>query len=126
MALAGDYPVRLICRATGWPRSSLYLGAAPDAGEAELRHALTRLAGAWPTYGYRRLTALLRREGRSGNAKRVRRGVGAPGVAGKAGRGRGGATRNRPPLPRLPEPGGRPGGGPAREGWGGDRTYGPP
>ena len=84
MALARDYPVRLVCRATGWPRSSLYLGATPDAGEAELRHALTRLAGAWPTYGYRRLAALLRREGRSVNPKRVRRVMAALGIAGQA------------------------------------------
>src|SRR5205807_514576 len=72
MALARDYPVRLVCRATGWPRSSLYAAAAPPAGEAELRQALTRLAGAWPTYGYRRLTAPLRRGGRPVDAKRVR------------------------------------------------------
>ena len=84
MALAADYPVRLVCRATGWPRSSLYLDATPAAGEADLRHALTRLAGEWPTYGYRRLTALLRREGRPVNAKRVRRVMAALGIAGKA------------------------------------------
>lgn len=38
-----------------------------------LRAALPQLAGAWPTYGYRRLTALLRRQGHEVNAKRVRR-----------------------------------------------------
>jgi transposase InsO family protein len=60
MALAADYPVRLVCRATGWPRSSLYLRAAAPAGEAGLRAALVRLAGEWPTYGYRRLDVFTR------------------------------------------------------------------
>jgi transposase InsO family protein len=102
MALARDYPVRLICRATGWPRSSLYLGAAPPAGEAELRQALTRLAGEWPTYGYRRLTALLRREGWSVNAKRVRRVMAALGIAGKAVRRRVRTTDSAHGFPRYP------------------------
>src|SRR5262249_4690032 len=43
MALATDYPVRLVCRATGWPRSTFSLRAAP-ADEAGLRAALSRLA----------------------------------------------------------------------------------
>jgi transposase InsO family protein len=102
MALSADYPVRLVCRATGWPRSSLYLGVAPDAGEAELRQALTRLAGAWPTYGYRRLTALLRREGRPVNAKRVRRVMAALGIAGKAVRRRVRTTDSAHGFPRYP------------------------
>jgi transposase InsO family protein len=73
MTLATAYPVRLICRATGWPRSSLYRRAVPPADEGRLRRAVRRLAGAWPTYGYRRLTAMLRREGWTANRKRVRR-----------------------------------------------------
>jgi putative transposase len=102
MALARDYPVRLVCRATGWPRSSLYAAAAPPAGEAELRHALTRLAGEWPTYGYRRLTAMLRREGRPVNAKRVRRVMAALGIAGKAARRRVRTTDSAHGYPRYP------------------------
>jgi transposase InsO family protein len=102
MALSAGYPVRLICRATGWPRSSLYTGAVPDAGEAELRQALTRLAGAWPTYGYRRLTAMLRREGWAVNAKRVRRVMAALGIAGKAVRRRVRTTDSAHAFPRYP------------------------
>jgi transposase InsO family protein len=41
--------------------------------EAALRTAVEKLCLTWPTYGYRRVTALLRREGWSVNAKRVRR-----------------------------------------------------
>ncbi len=44
-----------------------------DAEEAGLREALLRLAEQWPTYGYRRITAMLGREGWAVNSKRVRR-----------------------------------------------------
>ena len=60
--LSVEYPLRLICRATGWPRSSVYHDAAPAADEGRLRRALRRLAARWHTYGYRRLTVMLRRE----------------------------------------------------------------
>jgi putative transposase len=102
MALARDYPVRLICRATGWPRSSLYVAAAPPADEIDLRQVLTRLAGDWPTYGYRRLTALLRRQGRPVNAKRVRRLMAELGIAGKAARRRVRTTDSAHAFPRYP------------------------
>jgi hypothetical protein len=59
LTLAADYPARLICRATGWPCSSVYYDAAPVADEGRLRRALGRLATRWPTYGYRRLTVML-------------------------------------------------------------------
>jgi len=72
MTLAGEYPVRLLCRALDCPRAGLYRPAT-ERDEAEPRRAIERLAGSWPTYGYRRITALLRREGRSVNGKRVRR-----------------------------------------------------
>jgi putative transposase len=72
--LADDYPARLVCRLLGFPRAALYRApAGPPPDEADLTAALRRLAGEWPTYGYRRLTAMLRREGRPVNAKRVRR-----------------------------------------------------
>ena len=50
LTLAAEYPVRLICRATGWPRSSVYHEAASSADESRLRRALGRLAARWPTY----------------------------------------------------------------------------
>ena len=49
-----------------------------------MRRALGRLAARWPTYGYRRLTAMLRREGWSVNGKRVRRLMAEMGLQGKA------------------------------------------
>ncbi len=41
--------------------------------DQELRQALLRLGTEWPTYGYRCLTAQLKREGWNVNSKRVRR-----------------------------------------------------
>jgi putative transposase len=102
MRLAEDYPVRLVCRATGWPRSSLYLTAIAPADEAELRAALVRLAGEWPTFGYRRLTAMLRREGRAVNGKRVRRLMAELGLRGKAPVRRVRTTDSGHAFPRYP------------------------
>ena len=74
MKLADTYPIRLVCRLLDVPRSSVYYAAepAPDA-EALFKTALLDLAGEWPTYGYRRLTALMRRLDLPVNSKRVRR-----------------------------------------------------
>ncbi len=74
MKLAKTYPIRLVCRLLGVPRSSVYYPArtVPD-DEAILKTALLDLAGEWPTYGYRRLTAMMRRLGWRVNGKRVRR-----------------------------------------------------
>ena len=73
MTLAGTYPIRLVCRLLGVPRSSVYYTPQPAADEAMLKTALLDLAGEWPTYGYRRLTAMMKRLGWRVNAKRVRR-----------------------------------------------------
>jgi hypothetical protein len=52
MTLTEQYPIRLVCRLLDFPRSLLYrTPAAPAAAEADLRAALLRLAGEWPTYG---------------------------------------------------------------------------
>ena len=73
MTLADTYPIRLVCRLLGVPRSSVYYTPQPAADEAMLKTALLDLAGEWPTYGYRRLTAMMKRLGWRVNAKRVRR-----------------------------------------------------
>ena len=73
MALKEAYPLRLLCRALGVPRSTLYYRPkGPNPEEALLRGRLRELAGAWPRYGYRRLAALLRGEGFGVGEKRVR------------------------------------------------------
>jgi transposase InsO family protein len=72
MTLATEYPIALLCQALDLARSSYYYRP-PKASDPALQGALLRLAEAWPTYGYRRLTAQLRREGWEINSKRVRR-----------------------------------------------------
>ena len=83
MKLAKTYPIRVVCRLLGVPRSSLYYAArtVPD-DEAMFKSALLDLAGEWPTYGYRRLTAMMRRLGWPVNAKRVRRWMDELGIHG--------------------------------------------
>jgi putative transposase len=83
MKLAKTYPIRLICRLLGVPRSSIYYAPQPAAfDEAMLKTALLDLAGEWPTYGYRRLTAMMRRLDWPVNAKRVRRWMNELGIHG--------------------------------------------
>ena len=61
----------MLTRVLGVPRSSVYYR--PQAkDDSEITEALVRLAGQWPTYGYRRLTAELQRSGLAVNRKRVR------------------------------------------------------
>ena len=102
MKLAGEHPVRLLCRALGCPRAGLYRAAAAPAGAADLRRDVGRLAGAWPTYGYRRLTALLRREGRAVNGKRVRRVMAELGLRGRPPARRVRTTDSAHAFPRYP------------------------
>jgi len=68
--LAQGYPVQVVCQTLGCPRSSYYYRRQqPD--EAVLQAALQQVAGEWPTYGYRRLTAQLQCQGWRVNSKRV-------------------------------------------------------
>jgi transposase InsO family protein len=102
MKLSKTYPIRVICRLLGVPRSSIYYQARPAIDEAMLKTALLDLAGEWPTYGYRRLTAMMRRLDWPVNAKRVRRWMeelnltGTPPTRGKC------TTNSDHPFPRYP------------------------
>ena len=74
MKLTKTYPIRLLCRLVCVPRSSLYYKPAPTPDDNLYKSTLLRLAAEFPTYGYRRLTVMLRRSGCTGvNSKRVRR-----------------------------------------------------
>ncbi len=59
------------CAVWDYPRSNFYYRS-QRAADPDLLRALETLAARWPTYGSRRLTALLRRNGWSVNRKRVR------------------------------------------------------
>lgn len=102
MMLADRYPVRLLCQLLQTPRSSLYYRPAPSDDEALLKTTLLDLAAEWPTYGYRRLTWMMRRLGWHVNAKRVRRWMAELGIAGAPPpRGRR-TTDSNHPFPRYP------------------------
>ena len=102
MKLRDHYPTRLLCRLLNFPRAALYRAAAEPADEGALRTALQRLAGEWPTFGYRRLTALLRREGQRVNGKRVRRLMAELGIQGTPPVRRKRTTDSHHAFPRYP------------------------
>lgn len=101
MKLAREYPVSLVCRTLGCPRSSYYYQA-KGRDDQVLKEALKQVAGAWPTYGYRRLTAQLQREGWPVNGKWVRRVMGELGLQGKVYRKKRRTTNSDHPFPRYP------------------------
>jgi putative transposase len=103
MKLARTYPLRVICRLLGAPRSSLYYKPAPvpDA-DAMLKTVLVELAGEWPTYGYRRLTCMMRRLGWPVNGKRVRRWMDELGINGAPPARRRRTTDSNHAFPRYP------------------------
>ena len=72
MQLKADYPLTEICQVLDYARSSAYYQSQQTA-DVQLREAIQRLAGDYPTYGYRRITAMLKREDWSINHKRIQR-----------------------------------------------------
>jgi putative transposase len=101
LLLHQHFPIKTLCEVLGVPRSSFYFQ--PEPGEDRpLRDALIELAGQWPTYGYRRLTVHLRREGHVVNAKRVRRLMHELGICGKAPARRVRTTDSNHAFPRYP------------------------
>lgn len=69
---AAAAPVAVTCRALELPRSTCYRHLQPStAADVSLRDAIQQVALAWPAYGYRRITAELKRRGQVVNRKRV-------------------------------------------------------
>ena len=63
---------RMACRVVGLARSSFrYPLQPPSSDEGELRGAVRSLSRQHRRYGYRRITALLRRQGHWVHAKRI-------------------------------------------------------
>lgn len=101
----------LVCQVLAVSRSSVYArqqaarrGTTPDqTPDQGLRAHIEQIAAQWPTYGYRRVTAQLRREGAGPvNGKRVRRLMGELGVVGHAPKRRCRTTNSDHPYPRYP------------------------
>lgn len=71
--MALDVSERRTCRAIEQPRASQRYKPMVRNDEASLTHRITKLAIKYGRYGYRRITALLQREGWQVNHKRVER-----------------------------------------------------
>jgi transposase InsO family protein len=99
--LSQEYPITLVCEVLGCTRSSYYYRAEqPD--ETDLKAALEAVAAEWPTYGWRRITAQLRRQGWVVNHKRVRRLMREMGLQVKIKRKRRNTTNSEHDFPRYP------------------------
>lgn len=72
MRLKKKYSVKDVCQVLDYARSNVYYQSRRE-DEAALREAIQGLAGEYPTYGYRRITELLKREGHLVNRKRIQR-----------------------------------------------------
>jgi putative transposase len=99
--LKDDYSMRLLCETLDVHRCNLYHQPRPDEDQP-VKDALRELAGAWPTYGYRRLTVMLRRQGLQVNAKRVRRLMHELGICGEAPKRKPRTTDSNHAYPRFP------------------------
>lgn len=72
MNLSSQYSISRICQVLEYARSSCYYQPV-ERDEQVLRDEIEEIAAEYPTYGYRRVTAQLRRQGLKVNSKRVRR-----------------------------------------------------
>ena len=65
--------MRQICEVLGFNKSTFYYQPKSAPSEDVLRAEILRLAAAYPTYGYRRITKVLATEGHTVGYKRVAR-----------------------------------------------------
>jgi putative transposase len=82
MRLSQEYPIVTLCQVLNYPRSQVYYQSQPPPDETEIKDAIVSLCGQHPTYGYRRITAMLKRQGHQVNHKRVARLMREMGLAG--------------------------------------------
>ena len=101
--LAEEYPVRLVCQVLDVAASSFYYRPSPR-DDSALQAAIRTLAGQWPTYGYRRMTAELQRAGWAVNHKRVARLMAAMGLKVRRRRSGPRTTDSDHNGPRFPNP----------------------
>jgi putative transposase len=83
MQLSQKYPIATLCQVLNYPRSQVYYQPQPPPDETEIKEAIVKLCGQHPTYGYRRITAMLKRQGQEVNHKRVARLMQELGLVGK-------------------------------------------
>ncbi len=102
MGLITQYPVATVCQVLNYPRSQVYYQARSLGDESEIKDEIRQLAGAHPTYGYRRITAMLKRLGYEINHKRVARLMQELGLVGKRPVKRKRTTNSNHPFQRYP------------------------
>jgi transposase InsO family protein len=96
-----QYPVADICAVVGLARSTFY-HAPQGKDDTALRATMSELAATFPTYGYRRLTVLLGRQGWHINHKRVQRLMRDMGLQRPVKRRKARTTHSDHPFPRYP------------------------
>jgi putative transposase len=101
MTMQAEYPVKTICQVLDLPRSTFYHRASVPDDDAR-RAALLDFAGQYPTYGYRRLTALLKRAGWTVNRKRIQRLMADMGLQRPVKRRQTRTTNSQHDFPRYP------------------------
>lgn len=101
MQLAQSYPAKLVCQVLGVPRSSFYYQPQSAVG-GELPERIRQLCAAWPTYGYRRISAQLAREGSATTLKQVRQLMGQMSLLAKPNVRKKPTTNSQHPFPRYP------------------------
>jgi putative transposase len=99
--LSESYPTALVCDTLGCPRSSYYYQPR-GLDDDDLKAAIEQMATEWPTYGSRRITAQLRRQGRRVNRKRITRLLKEMGLQVQRKRKRRNTTNSSHPFPRYP------------------------
>lgn len=100
--MAGVYPVKVLCEVLGVARSTVYYTPVVKPDEAALLAAIEALLMRWPFYGYRRVTAQLKRQGWAVGETRVRRLLGVLEYSASVGRVRVTTTDSQHDLPRFP------------------------
>ena len=100
--LAQDYPITVTCEVLGCARSSYYHQVTERPDETELKVAIKTVAAEWPTYGYRRITAQLQRQGWLVNHKRVQRLMRLMNIQAKTKRQKRRTTNSEHDFPRYP------------------------
>src|SRR5581483_2077502 len=100
--LAATFPVALLCRLVGLPRSSYYY-AATGSANSTLHTQIRQVLAQFPTYGVRRITAQLRRDFHvQVNHKRVARALREMSVNRKNKRKKRKTTQSQHEFPRYP------------------------
>jgi len=100
--LKETYPVQKACQMLDYPRSSYYYMPKVKEESQCLKQAIQTVAGEWPTYGYRRITEQLNRQGWQVNHKRVYRFMRQMGIQMIKKVQKRATTNSQHPYPRYP------------------------